>query len=144
MKIVLNPSPISEELLRLDLKKITYLVLNEVEARAITGAESEREALDFLAKRYPALRVVLTVGARGCIYRDEAGEIFQPSFKVEVKDTTAAGDTFTGYFVAEIIKGADASRALRVAACAAGIAVSRSGAAPSIPTADEVAKNEKA
>ena len=142
MKIVLNPSPISEELLRLDLKKITYLVLNEVEARAITGAESEREALDFLAKRYPALRVVLTVGARGCIYRDEAGEIFQPSFKVKVKDTTAAGDTFTGYFVAEIMRGADASRALRAAACAAGIAVSRSGAAPSIPTANEVAKNE--
>ncbi len=138
MRIVLNPSPISEEMLRLDLKKITYLVLNEVEARAITGCEDMREALGFLAKRYPALRVVLTVGARGCIYRDEVGEIFRPSYKVEVKDTTAAGDTFTGYFVAELTRGTEISEALRVASCAAAIAVSRSGAAPSIPTVDEV------
>ena len=53
-------------------------------------------------------------------------------------DTTAAGDTFTGYFIASMIEGRTVQEALRIAAKASSIAVSRPGATPSIPKAEEV------
>ena len=55
-------------------------------------------------------------------------------------DTTAAGDTFTGYFIAAVIEGRSVQEALRMAAKASSIAVSRPGATPSIPAMDEVKK----
>ena len=58
--------------------------------------------------------------------------------RITAVDTTAAGDTFTGYFVAELVKGSPIKMALELASCAAAIAVSREGAAPSIPVREEV------
>ena len=84
------------------------------------------------------LKVMLTLGSNGCIYTDSLCEFYQPSFKVEVVDTTAAGDTFTGYFVAELSRGADYQKILKIASAASAIAVSRKGAAPSIPDRCEV------
>jgi ribokinase len=57
---------------------------------------------------------------------------------VEAVDTTAAGDTFTGFFVAAIADGIDVKTALEQATKAAAISVSRKGAAPSIPTREEM------
>ena len=67
-------------------------------------------------------------------------KVFQDIFKVKAVDTTAAGDTFTGYFIAAVIEGRSIQEALRMAAKASSIAVSRPGATPSIPRADEVKK----
>ena len=53
-------------------------------------------------------------------------------------DTTAAGDTFSGYFMAGILRGENPAKALRLASKAAALAVSRRGAAPSIPAMGEV------
>ena len=53
-------------------------------------------------------------------------------------DTTAAGDTFTGYFLSEVLRGGSVKYALDIASQAAAIAVSRRGAAPSIPWRDEI------
>ena len=69
-----------------------------------------------------------------------ADQFFQDIFEVKAVDTTAAGDTFTGYFIAAVIEGRSIQEALRMAAKASSIAVSRPGATPSIPRADEVKK----
>ena len=69
---------------------------------------------------------------------DSEQEIRQPSFCVDVVDTTAAGDTFMGYFVAELSKGTNYAKALKIASAASALTVSRMGAAPSIPSYDEV------
>ena len=60
------------------------------------------------------------------------------SFAVEAVDTTAAGDTFTGYYIASVLRGKSIEESLKTASAASGIAVTRKGAVPSIPDAEEV------
>ena len=81
---------------------------------------------------------MLTLGKRGCVYFDSTTEVKHDVFKVNAVDTTAAGDTFTGYFISGIVRGDDLDKVLRMASAASAIAVSRMGAAPSIPMRDEV------
>lgn len=138
MCIILNPSPFNEKLDKIDFNKLTYIILNEIEAKAISGCDIPEESLIYIKNQYPNLKVMLTLGSNGCIYTDSLCEFYQPSFKVEVVDTTAAGDTFTGYFVAELSRGADYQKILKIASAASAIAVSRKGAAPSIPDRCEV------
>ena len=138
MCIVLNPSPYDEIIERIDLGKISYIVLNEIEATQITGFENIEEILNSFKKLYPDLKVILTLGKNGCVYLDKENRIFQPVFEVNPVDTTAAGDTFTGYFIASLSKGEKYSDILKIASCASAIAVSRNGAAPSIPNMEEV------
>lgn len=138
MCIILNPSPFNEKLKEIDFNYISYIILNEVEARAISGCDEVEESLKYIKNKYPMLKVVLTLGKKGCIYTDGRCELRQPAFKVEAVDTTAAGDTFTGYFVAELSKGKDFQQILKIASAASAIAVSKKGAAPSIPDRNEV------
>lgn len=135
---VLNPSPFNETIQKIDLCKITYLILNEVEAKGFTGCDDAEESLQYFRKHYPTLKVMLTLGENGCVYMDVNQQIYQPIHRVNVVDTTAAGDTFAGYFVAGISKGKEMSEILQMATVAAGISVSRKGAAPSIPYRKEV------
>lgn len=138
MAVVLNPSPYNEKLSGIDLNKVSYIILNEVEAAEISGAADPEGTLLYFENNFPGLRVILTLGSRGSIYADRETRYFQPIFETDVVDTTAAGDTFTGYFIAEIARGEGYGAAMKTASCAAAIAVSRNGAAPSIPTMDEV------
>ena len=138
MCIIFNPSPFNERIDKIDFNKLTYIILNEVEAKAISGCDIHEESLAYIKNKYPNLKVMLTLGSNGCIYTDGLCEIYQPSFKVDAVDTTAAGDTFTGYFVAELSKGTDYQKILKIASAASAIAVSRKGAAPSIPDKSEV------
>lgn len=138
MCIILNPSPFNEKIEKVDFNKLTYIILNEVEAKAISGLDSPEESLPYIKNKYPALKVMLTLGSNGCIYSDSLCEFYQPAFAVEAVDTTAAGDTFTGYFIAGISKGDDYQSILKIASAASAIAVSRKGAAPSVPHKCEV------
>ena len=95
--------------------------------------------LDALLERCPGCRVVLTLGVQGAMYADRARRCFQPAFPVQTVDTTAAGDTFTGFFFQELLGGGTVEEALRVAARASAIAVTRPGAGGSIPAMAEVA-----
>lgn len=140
MTVVFNPSPINEKIKEVDFAKLTYVILNEIEMAAVTQCDDIREAMSRLKRQYPTLKVILTLGEKGSVYFDRDQETVQPSFEVTAVDTTAAGDTFTGYFVAEISKGADCKAALRTASAASAIAVSRNGAAPSVPFGFEVSK----
>jgi YesN/AraC family two-component response regulator len=137
MCIVFNPSPFDERLKDIDYNMISYLLINEVEAKGISGLSEPEEALTYLEEKYKSMKIVLTLGSKGCIYFDGKEKIYQSAYKVEVKDTTAAGDTFTGYFVSEISKSTDVRKALQIASAASAIAVSREGAAPSIPLYEE-------
>ncbi|MBQ4086747.1 MAG: helix-turn-helix domain-containing protein [Clostridia bacterium] len=136
--IILNPSPLNDEIDKMDFGKLSYLILNEVEATAISGCEAPEESLTYFKKQYPGLRVMLTLGSRGCIYMDEENEIYQPAYRVTAVDTTAAGDTFTGYFAAGLVMGKPYAEVLKIASAASAISVTREGAAPSIPLWDEV------
>ncbi len=136
--IILNPSPVTEELLRAPLELVDWLLLNEIEGRDLTGETEPKAILDALLGRYPACRAVLTLGEEGAVYADAARRVVQPAVKAETVDSTAAGDTFTGYFINAVLSGEPVERSLRRAAQAAAIAVSRPGAGRSIPYADEV------
>lgn len=138
MKIVLNPSPCNEIIKKIDLGMLSYIVLNEVETKLITGIDNEEESITYLKKNYPSLKVMLTLGKRGCVYFDSEQMHSCPSFKVEAVDTTAAGDTFTGYFLASVLDGIDYPDAIKIATAASALSVSKKGAAPSIPTKAEV------
>lgn len=138
MCIILNPSPFDERLDKIDFNKLSYIILNEIEVMEISGCSVPEEGLIYIRNRYPNLKVMLTLGSRGCIYTDNKYELYQPAFEVNAVDTTAAGDTFTGYFVAEISRGTQYRKILNIASAASAIAVSRKGAAPSIPDKCEV------
>lgn len=138
MRIVLNPSPFNEIISKIDLHRITCLILNEVEAKGFTGCEDVEGSLQYFRKYYPTLKIMLTLGGKGCVYLEGEQKIYHPVHKVDVVDTTAAGDTFTGYFVAGISEGKEIPEILRMASVAAGLSVSRKGAAPSIPYRQEV------
>ena len=138
MCIILNPSPFNEKLNKIDFNKLTYIILNEVEAKAIAGCDIPEENLTSIKNKYKNLKVVLTLGSNGCIYSDSLCEFYQPAFKVNAVDTTAAGDTFTGYFIAGLSRGSNYQTILKMASAASAIAVSRKGAAPSIPDKNEV------
>lgn len=140
MTIVFNPSPYNQRINQIDFHKLSYIILNEVEAKAITGFGEQEKSLMFLKEHYPNLKVMLTLGVNGSILMDGDRRIYQTAYEVETVDTTAAGDTFTGYFVAGIAKDVDFCENLKIASIASAIAVSRKGAAPSIPAADEVFK----
>ena len=138
MHIILNPSPMSPELLTWPLELVEWFILNEIEGADITGKTEPEEMLDELLRRYPACHVVLTLGERGSIYADAAQRIDQSIVTAHTVDTTAAGDTFTGYFIHALLQGEAIQQALKTAACASAITVSRPGAGRSIPAAEEV------
>lgn len=141
MIIVLNPSPMDEKIFTYPLEYVDYFLLNEIEAKDLTGFKDFVEVdalLDAVCSHFPNSKVVLTLGEYGSIYKDEKQKIHQPIVKVPVVDTTAAGDTFTGFFIGSIAKGFSPKEAMQIAAKASAIAVSRQGAAPSIPELDEV------
>lgn len=147
MIIVLNPSPMDEKIFTYPLEYVDYFLLNEIEAKDLTGLGDSvgevrcietDELLDAVCSHFPKSKVVLTLGEYGSIYKDEKQKIHQPIVKVPVVDTTAAGDTFTGFFIGSIAKGLSPKEAMQIAAKASAIAVSRQGAAPSIPELKEV------
>ena len=139
MVLVFNPSPMDDKISSYPLEYVDYFLLNEIEAGDICGEQgSGEELLQKLSDKFPASKIVLTLGGDGSLYRDGQRILTQGIYKVPVVDTTAAGDTFTGFLIGGLVQGLDAGEALDLAAKAAAIAVSRPGAAPSIPSREEV------
>ena len=138
MMIILNPSPFDSALEKCDLTKISLFLMNEIEGFQITGEKEPDRILAKVKELYPKAKVVLTLGGDGSVYQDETGIYRQGIFKVKAVDTTAAGDTFTGYFISSVIDGMPVQDGLKLAAKASAIAVSRPGATASIPVRSEV------
>ena len=138
MTIVLNPSPYDERLEECDLGKVSVFVLNETEGQQMTGMTTPATIISAMAASYSNAKIVLTLGEGGSIYHHGDEEVYQPAFKVDAVDTTAAGDTFTGYFVAGLIKKLPMREVLINSSKAAALAVTKHGAASSIPFMSEV------
>lgn len=138
MLIALNPSPISRELMTYPLQYVKWFFLNEIEGEALSGKTDPEQIADTLLERYPGSAVVLTLGKRGVFYKDANVTAKHGIYQVKCVDTTGAGDTFTGYFIAGLSVSLDIPEILRRASVASSIAVSRAGAAASIPTLAEV------
>ncbi|MBQ8383204.1 MAG: ribokinase [Clostridia bacterium] len=138
MRVILNPSPITEALLAADLSAVDCFLFNETEGFALTGEREPSAMLNALAERYPRAEIVLTLGADGAFWQADGERTYCPACPVDAVDTTAAGDTFTGYFLAARAEGASPADALSLAARAAAIAVTRPGTAESVPYRHEV------
>ena len=89
---------------------------------------------------YPKAMIILTLGARGAICAQATGTVQVPGRKVKAVDTTAAGDTFIGYFLAAYTHSGNVNEALHIACKAAALCVTRPGASDSIPCRKELAK----
>ena len=128
MRVALNPSPYDAALSDVDFSKLSWLLVNEVEAAQISGCDDPERAWDALHALYPALSVLITLGGRGSVAH-RAGDggvetVRQSAFPVRAVDTTAAGDTFTGYFIAALSEGRPLAECMRRASMAAAISVS--------------------
>lgn len=135
--IVMNPSPITKELLGYPLECVDVFVLNEIEAEMLTGEKEKARMGQAMEKLFPKAAVMLTLGKEGSEYHENGSVIRQTAFQVKEVDTTAAGDTFLGFFSARIALGDSVREAIRIASAASALAVTRRGAAQSIPSYDE-------
>ena len=144
MKIFFNPAPMRENISEADLDLIHTFIVNEIEGAELSGCGTDagyREILSALRQKFPQANILMTLGAQGAIYasREDAGEIFVPACRVErVVDTTAAGDTFIGYFLSVLVRGGSVRDALETASKASAHCITIKGAANSIPFAAEL------
>ncbi len=138
MRTCLNPAPYGPEVGAYPLDCVDLFVLNETEGAGLTGCATDAAILAAMSTRFPEAEVVLTLGERGARYAGRGQSFAVPAEPVKPVDTTAAGDTFIGYLLAELTAGATAQDALRLACRAAAITVSRPGAIDSIPHRHEL------
>lgn len=163
LRVVLNPAPYTAEIARLPLNRLHALIVNRTEGRGLLEDFTKSEAVDSgatilgaLADRFirdePASGpvLILTEGSEGVSFKipGEAPRHF-PVFPVTAVDTTGAGDTFAGYAVKALIEGVEKGKealleGIARATLAAALSVTKHGAAASIPTADEVARERLA
>ena len=137
--IVFNPAPMTDEVLSFPLELVDLFVVNETEAAAITGKDKLDDMMYEMLNRFPEAATIFTLGPKGSVY--QLGEEVYKCKAIDVGpvvDTTAAGDTFIGYFLALQAINLSVADSLRGASKASGIAVSRKGASSSIPYANEV------
>ena len=138
MQIAFNMAPMNERALSLPLSEIDLFIVNETEGAALTSERDAERILDAIASTYPNAQVALTLGDQGAWYQSRSARSFSPAAKATVLDTTGAGDTFTGFFLAGLLAMDAPVDALHRACLAAAISVERAGAATSIPSLQEV------
>ncbi|WP_020409746.1 ribokinase [Hahella ganghwensis] len=138
VNIAFNPAPMTPDVAQLPLEAVDLLFVNQIEASDLAGTDSAQDALRFLNERYPETTLVMTLGGEGALLSSSSEHIRLPAKSVQAVDTTGAGDTFVGYFLASVIQGLSHEAALNRAISASAIAVTRAGASTSIPYASEV------
>lgn len=143
MKIVLNPSPITDEIKEFDFNKIDLLLVNEIEAKNIANKNSVYESIDYFTSTYKNINLIVTVGSKGSIFVNKNEKIKQEGIKVESVDSTGAGDTFTGFFVSYFYQGKNVRDCLKFASLASALSVTKSGASISIPSLCDVKEFER-
>ena len=136
VKIIYNPAPAEE--MDLDLiDKVTYFTPNENEFSLLFPELTLEEGL----KTYPN-KLIITLGDEGVAYSNGEEIIQIPSYKVKVKDTTGAGDTFNGALAYALSVDADLKKSIQFANLVAAISIQKDGAQGGMPTLEEVIRNE--
>ena len=142
LRVVLNASPISDELLNADLSGVDWLVVNEIECAAMAGCGDAQAGYETLKQRYPSLGILLTLGSEGSVSWKDGTEVRQCAYPVKAVDTTGAGDIFGGSAVWKLLQTGKAPEALDEAelrvivsfACkAAGLSTTKHGGISSVP-----------
>ena len=135
-----NAAPMDEKVFHYPIEKLDWLIINEVEGMGIARCDREEDVLPRLREKYPELSILLTLGSKGAICYHK-GEVWKAeAFHRHISDTTAAGDTFIGFFMGSFLRGESLGEALEKATTASAIAISIPGASPSIPSLEEVEK----
>jgi ribokinase len=137
IRVAFNLAPFGPEIKNYPLDLVDYFLVNEVEGKGLSGGDAPEDIVDGITRMFPSSAVVLTIGRDGVLYKDARETLRHGIYDVPVVDTTAAGDTFTGYFVSSLVDGLPAAEALRRASVASSLAVSRKGASSSVPTLAE-------
>ena len=143
LTVIFNPSPMDQNIMNYPLNQIDWLILNEIEGASMSGETDPETIISVLTHRFPKMNIMLTLGEKGSVCYHEGQLYHQSAYPVKAVDTTAAGDTFTGFFVTGLSQGKPVADIIRRASIASSIAVSRKGAAGSIPTTTEVDVAEK-
>lgn len=140
MKIAFNTAPMDEKIFTYPLDLVDIFVVNEVEGRGLAGTDEKTYdgILNALRSKYPSQQIVFTCGGDGAYYLHGEILLHEPACMVKAIDTTAAGDTFTGFFLAMLLQGKDVQDCLKIATKASSITVQGEGAAKSIPTIKQV------
>ena len=138
-KLALNLAPVDDQIGNYDLGAVDLLIVNEVEAQALSGETAVDDAFESLCARYPSCDVVVTLGRDGLRYGKGAERIVLGAFAVEAVDETGAGDAFVGYLMAALLEGQRMRDALIAGSAAGALAATRAGAASSIPDREAVA-----
>lgn len=140
MLLALNPSPMNSVMQSCRLELADYLILNEVEGSELAQISQDQpeKMIEALRLRFPQAGIVLTMGEKGAYFFDSRERLFHDIYPVKPVDTTGAGDTFCGYFIAGLAQGRAKYDCLERASAAGAIAVTRKGAAPGIPGWQEV------
>ena len=141
--VIFNPAPYNENYPAEILPLVSYATPNETEAGSMAGVTiSDNESALLAASKIKDMgvkTVIITLGKNGClIYNKSDDYSFVPSFKVEVIDTTGAGDAFNGGLAHALEKGMDINRAAHFANAVAALSVTKFGTAPSMPTEAEI------
>jgi ribokinase len=140
---MLNPAPI-QKLDQQLLQDTDYLIANETEASFLVGSAVEHLSKDEAVtiarqlQKNGSKKVIITLGEQGSVYLDQEKELFTPAYKVKAVDTTAAGDAFCGAFATAISENKPVEYALKFASAAGGLAATKAGAVPSLPTQQEI------
>jgi ribokinase len=138
LKVAFNPAPMTESVKHLPHQCIDLLIVNEVEAEEISGHENLDKIEAYFRQEWPHAEVLITLGKAGVRMLKKDKTIDVPAFEVTAVDTTAAGDTFIGFFLSAYSDHSDSKTALLRACAASALAVTKAGAAQSIPTKEEV------
>lgn len=138
MKICFNPAPYTAEVQNYPLKLVETLIVNESEGMALAGTDIEAALIYELGDVVPRAEILVTLGPEGVLYHCRGVDHSVPAPKVKAEDTTAAGDTFVGYYLASKAAGFAVPKCLRIACHAAAVCVAGPGAMDSIPRKEQV------
>ncbi len=136
--VALNAAPMDAKVLSYPLELLDWLFVNEVEGAQIADCAKEEDIIATLEEKLPNVNVLLTLGSRGAMCRANGNTYQIPCHKVSVVDTTAAGDTFCGYFMYGVLGGYSIPEALQLATTASALAIGKMGASDSVPSKKEV------
>lgn len=139
MKIYFNIAPYEDNVKSLPLNQMDTIFVNEIEGQQLSQCKTNdfETIIKTLHELYPNPVFVMTVGKEGA-YSFKNKILLQPSFPVTVIDSTAAGDTFTGYYISSQNKNKSIEESMKIAALASSITIQRKGAAKSIPKYEEL------
>ncbi|SEL03159.1 ribokinase [Pacificibacter marinus] len=135
MRVIYSAAPFSVDAVKALVSDVSMVAMNAIEAGQLC------DEMGLTLEQIPVPEVLVTLGSKGAMWRsNETGEVIEVSSpKVTAVDTTAAGDTFAGYFAAGLDLGMSVQKSMEWATQAAALKVTRHGTADAIPSAAEVA-----